>query len=154
MCGSRETGPQKLCATGVPAQHAIDFAVRHRHPRSGCWIRSGPERPVGSKAVVDAAEALLGAVVCGADEIELAEQGVELQKDVVPLAVLDALAQGDQQVFRRLFLGGEDQAASPLELSLGIHGAILGSGGRTVHARRSVVGDYLQVTVTVNGLVI
>ena len=74
-------------------------------------------RPVDPQAVVDAADALLGAVVRGPHQVDLTEQGKDFHQEVVPLAILDLLAEGDQQVLRRLLVGREDQAARPVELA-------------------------------------
>ncbi len=131
----------------------VDLDVRHRHLRSGFRVRARPYRPVDRQAVVDTTDALLGAVVCGAHQIDLAEHGEDLQKKIVPLAILDLLTEADKQVPRRHLIGGEDELTRPLELVGDAHVAILGSGGRATHARRPAGADYLQLTVTVNGLV-
>ena len=152
--GGRESRPEKLCPAGVPAQHAVDLGVRHRHLRSGFGVRARPYRPVDRQAFVDPADALLGAVVCGAHQVDLTEQGEDLQKKIVALAILDLLPEADQQLLRRHLIGREDELTRSVELaSLMLMCAILGSGGRTTHARRPAGADYLQLTVTVNGFV-
>ena len=93
VVGGREPCPQELCAARVPAHHVVDLGVRHRHLRSGFGVRARPYRPVDRQAVVDTADALLGAVVCGAHQIDLAELGEDLKQQVVALAVLDLLAE-------------------------------------------------------------
>ena len=98
--------------------------------------------------------ALLHAVVCGADQVDLAELGEDLQHQIVPVGLLDLLAAATQQLFGRDLVGGEGQPTRAVEIARDAHGAILGSDGRARHARRSAGADYLQLTVTVNGLVI
>ena len=136
VVGGRESCPQELRPARVPTHHVVDLGVRHRHLRSGFGIRARPYRPVGRQAVVDTADAFFGAVVCGTHQIDLTEQGEDLKKKVVALAVLDLLAEADQQIFGRLLVGGEDELTRSVELVMDAHGAILGSGGRAMHARR------------------
>ena len=66
---------------------------------------------------VDAAEALLDTVVCGADQIDLAELCVDLQQQIVPVDLLDLLSEGQQQLLRRLLVGGENQPTRALQVA-------------------------------------
>ena len=100
----QEPGPQP-----VPGRHVVGLG-------SGQGVR------VRGEAIVDAAHALLGAVVGGAVEVELTEQGEDLQGEIVPVLPFDLGQDGQQDVLGRLFLGGQDELASALQLAGDRHG--------------------------------
>ena len=67
------------------------------------------------------ADALLGAVVRGADEVDLAELRVDLQKPVVTVGGFDGGNERQQQILGLDLVGGERQTACPLEVGQDRH---------------------------------
>ena len=67
-------------------------------------------------------EALLDTVVCRADQIDLAELRVDLQQQIVSVELLDLLPEGQQQLLRRNFVGGEYQPTGALQVADDRHG--------------------------------
>ena len=97
----RQTGLQELCPARIPADHVVDLGVGHRHLCRQVGSGAGPDRRIGGQAFADAADALLGAVVRGADQIDLAELRVDLQQPVVTVGGFDGGNERQQQILGR-----------------------------------------------------
>ena len=110
--GRGETGTQKTGAQHVSGDHLIDL-------RSGAGLR------VVGEAVLDSAQAFLRAVVGGSGQVDLAELGEDLQRQIVAVRLFDLGQQGQQEFLGRLFFGGQGQLASALQLAGNRHGCII-----------------------------
>ncbi len=150
-----QPGLQELRAPRVPAHHQLDLGRRHRHLCRGLGLVTRENRRIDGQAFAHPVQAFLGAVVCGADEIDLAEQRIHLEHPVVAAGLLDLRHQRQQEILGRLLVGGEREVTGTLEVRGDRHRAIIESGGHAWHARRFRRWiAQLQLTLTVNGLVI
>ena len=107
---------EELRPARVPADHMVDLGIGHRHLRRQIWPGACPDLRIGGQAFADTADRLVGTVVGGTDEVELAQLRVDLQEAVVAVSCFDRGNEREQQILGRVLVGGEHQMARPLEV--------------------------------------
>ena len=90
---------EELRPARVPQDHVIDVDACDGPLDVGVGPGACPDRRVDGQDLPHAAEAFLGSVVRGADQIELAELREDLQQLIIALAVLDLLPSDSNSSF-------------------------------------------------------